>query len=814
MKHTPNGSLSRLTSALLLILAALLTSGYAASSTLAGWSEAGMAEADGGDVSVYSLRPPYSTIHAQFISGGKLVTSSNGLTVTYEAVADATGSINTTSQGKGNIYQYAPALFGTPLAPDQGLAGFAMPGPTNRPQTMAFDPEWNRFSATGIPLTPYDDQGRKNYYPMMRLTARDSAGNVLAKTDITLPVTDEMDCRSCHASGSQTAARPFEGWAWDCSPDRDYKLNILRYHDGVRAGTSVYTNALTQAGYNPAGLYATVTQDAKPVLCARCHASNALPGSGEPGMRPLTQLIHTKHAYVSDPELGLALATMNTSTACLSCHAGSETQYLRGVHHHTVNSDGSLALQCQNCHGTISDVGVAGRKGWLDEPACQSCHTGTATSNSGQLRYTNILASVGTVRQPADPTFAAQTNTPAAGLSLYRFSTGHGGLQCAACHGAAHAELPSSQANDNVQSQQLESHIGSLLECGACHPTVPSTINGGPHGMHPVGQTWIRGHRQEGQSRTQCQVCHGADYRGTALSRMQSDQTFSGGEDGGGTQHFWRGFQIGCYNCHNGPNGEGEGSRANIAAVASNKSATTTTAQPVTMALQASDSDGDTLTYRIVSTPAHGTASLSGNAATYFPAAGFVGNDSFTYSAWDGFTDSNLGSVEVTVNPGDCVLTATGTAPTAVLPKMSAPFRGSASLTGCAPTGLVYDWDFGDGSPHAADASTCHTYADAGDYTWKLTVTASGLSQIVNGLVSVSPTLGPPLPLSITVSDFMILLSWPLDRVPVSLETSPDPSQPYSWQPVPDPPVVGTTNVSLQVYILPGPQLFRLRRVP
>jgi PKD repeat protein len=374
--------------------------------------------------------------------------------------------------------------------------------------------------------------------------------------------------------------------------------------------------------------------------------------------------------------------------------------------------------------------------------------------------------------------------------------------------------LSSAQANDNVQSQQLQGHVGSLVECLACHPTVPSTVNGGPHLMHPVGQTWISGHRREGRGSAQCQACHNSDYRGTVLGLMQSDQNFSGGGDGGGIQPFWRGFQIGCYNCHNGPSGGGEGRRANVAAAAVNKSAATIGTYPVTMALQASDTDGDTLTYRIVSQPAHGIASLNGNVATYFPSAGFFGSDVLTYSAWDGFTDSNLGSVALTVNQGDCALTATGTAPTAAFPNASTPFRGVASLAQCASTGFVYDWDFGDGTPHASDANPCHAYTAAGDYHWKLTVTANGLSQTVNGVVTVSPTLGSPLPLSISVADSMILLSWPLDRIPVSLESSQDLGQPYSWQPVPDAPVVGTTNVSLQVYILPGPQLFRLRRVP
>ena len=230
----------------------------AATAALVGWSEVGMHETDGSDVSVYSLMPPYSTIHAQFMMGGSLVTNPAGITVTYEAVADSSGSINSTSQGKGNFYQYAQALYGVALSPDQGLAGFGMPGPSNHPQPMTFDPSQNWFTAQGIPLTPYDDAGHKNYFPLMKLVARDSASNVLASTSIVLPVTDEMDCRSCHASGSSTEARPPEGWVWEVDPVRDYKLNILRSHDDHQLGSTRYAQILSAVGYNAGGLVATV----------------------------------------------------------------------------------------------------------------------------------------------------------------------------------------------------------------------------------------------------------------------------------------------------------------------------------------------------------------------------------------------------------------------------------------------------------------------------------------------------------------------------------------------------------------------------
>ena len=37
-------------------------------------------------------------------------------------------------------------------------------------------------------------------------------------------------------------------------------------------------------------------------------------------------------------------------------------------------ADGSLEMQCQSCHGSMSQVGSTNRVGWFMEPNCQSCH--------------------------------------------------------------------------------------------------------------------------------------------------------------------------------------------------------------------------------------------------------------------------------------------------------------------------------------------------------------------------------------------------------------------------------------------------------
>lgn len=640
---------SRRMGAAALLLAAVLLGWLPAAAqsgpswTLLAWNDLGMHCTDGSDFSVSSVLPPYNNLHAQLINKktGLVEAPPAGVTVTYEAVADADLSINKTSVGKTNFWTYVQALFGVSLPPDTGLAGFKMPGASNQRQAMAFDATHRYYKAEGIPITPYDDGNKKNYYPMMRVSARDQSGNLLASTDVVLPVSDEMDCRTCHASGATAATQPRTGWAWSSDPLKDVKLNVLKRHDDSHLGQSLYAQALSARGFRPTGLYDTVMLDGKPILCDTCHSSNALPGLGYAGVPPLTQAVHGKHARVKDPSTGLSLDASSNRAACYRCHPGSETKCLRGAMGSAVAADGSLSMQCQACHGGMTAMASTSRQGWLDEPACQQCHTGTAVQNSGQIRYTSVFTSTGAPRVAANATFAVNSGT------LYRFSAGHGGLQCEACHGATHAEYPASHRNDNVTAKQVQGHAGTISECTACHASVPQTTNGGPHGMHPVGSWWVGHHGDAAEhGRASCQACHGTDYRGTVLSRALADRTVSTGDYG--TKSFWRGFQISCYACHNGPGSESRS--PNRAPVVSNAKLSSSGGRSAALTLAGTDADRNSLTYRIVSQPEHGTVGLSGNKATYFPEAGFVGTTTFTFAAWDGSVNSNLGTVTVTAS--------------------------------------------------------------------------------------------------------------------------------------------------------------------
>jgi hypothetical protein len=159
--------------------------------------------------------------------------------------------------------------------------------------------------------------------------------------------------------------------------------------------------------------------------------------------------------------------------------------------------------------------------------------------------------------------------------------------------------------------------------------------------MHSLG--WVNGHKNPGKTPANCQACHGTNYRGTVLSRSFKQQTLDG-------QSFWRGRRISCYECHNGSGG---GGNQPAAPTATSRSASTAVNQPVAIALTASTS-----LLRIVSQPTTGMVGLSGTTATYYPASGFVGSETFTFCSDSGFRESALATDTVTVSDtGPCAYT-------------------------------------------------------------------------------------------------------------------------------------------------------------
>ncbi|MFZ4664712.1 MAG: Ig-like domain-containing protein, partial [Caldilineaceae bacterium] len=97
--------------------------------------------------------------------------------------------------------------------------------------------------------------------------------------------------------------------------------------------------------------------------------------------------------------------------------------------------------------------------------------------------------------------------------------------------------------------------------------------------------------------------------------------------------------------------------------VASDGSATVAEDGVITVTLTATDVEGSALTYTLASQPAHGTASVNGNIATYTPTADYNGRDSFTFTASDSSATSTPATVNVTVNAMPDLMVALVTQP-------------------------------------------------------------------------------------------------------------------------------------------------------
>ena len=67
------------------------------------------------------------------------------------------------------------------------------------------------------------------------------------------------------------------------------------------------------------------------------------------------------------------------------------------------------------------------------------------------------------------------------------------------------------------------------------------------------------------------------------------------------------------------------------------------------LVLEATDPDGQTLTYTIISSPAHGALDGTPPNLTYTPVHGYSGADAFTFKASDGQAESNVATVLITV---------------------------------------------------------------------------------------------------------------------------------------------------------------------
>ena len=137
------------------------------------------------------------------------------------------------------------------------------------------------------------------------------------------------------------------------------------------------------------------------------------------------------------------------------------------------------------------------------------------------------------------------------------------------------------------------------------------------------------------------------------------------------------------------------------------------------LTLNATDADGDPLTYTIVSQPLNRTLAGSGPEVTYTPAPGFSGSDSFTFKVNDGVMDSQIATVSLTVNAPPTVTLD----PAGPIGEGAAPITLTAHASDPEGAPVILTWST-DGGTLGPNGDTAAFTADDGPSTAHVTVTA------------------------------------------------------------------------------------------
>ena len=268
----------------------------------------------------------------------------------------------------------------------------------------------NWYEGAGIPFAAYDDFGRENAYPLVRVQARQGSTTV-ATVDTVLPISGEASCMNCHSDpadvqNSRTSQPtdtlknaklpivtsmddPDENMPHDVSVEYAADINLLRLHDLKHGEKYVDTTGKSTpcivSEANPNGnedclINQALVQD-KPAVCQVCHYTPALdlaqvgpmagpPGSDANGRNQLahssnSNVMHSHHGQFTDlfPTMPAPIQLPDGSitnqaarlevleNTCYSCHPGKNVQCLRGA----MFNGGML---CNDCHGDMKQVGA------------------------------------------------------------------------------------------------------------------------------------------------------------------------------------------------------------------------------------------------------------------------------------------------------------------------------------------------------------------------------------------------------------------------------------------------------------------------
>ena len=275
------------------------------------------------------------------------------------------------------------------------------------------------FEGAGVPFAAFDDFGRENPYPLVRVQAKNSTGTVLATVDTVLPISGEASCKNCHgapvdvpnalhpgaANGKLITAGlpvadstddPLVGTSVPPSVSVEYStdINVLRLHDVMHGAAYRDTdgNATACSGLSattPNGnancLSNRALDQGKPVVCQVCHYTPALdlaqvgPLGGDAANRDAdangrvqrvqksnSRVLHMAHSKQTALFPAMPTPTADSTATGLPGNQAAREAVLEQTCYqchpgtNTKCMRGAMAnggMVCQDCHGELAQVG-------------------------------------------------------------------------------------------------------------------------------------------------------------------------------------------------------------------------------------------------------------------------------------------------------------------------------------------------------------------------------------------------------------------------------------------------------------------------
>ncbi len=421
-----------------------------------------------------------------------------------------------------------------------------------------------------------------------------------------------MSCEGCHGSALAFLVRDEAWWQWDQydwnSPayDPDYSPTMHRFHgqlqyksdsdhsDIKREASGIYSR-YTGGGLNKQSLFPIFDANGKQLPmeenCLKCHS-----GHREPLYRD-RMFTAGVTCYDCHGDM-LAVGQTNKKPANRVSADGNE--------HRVPWFD---EPDCGSCHTGNGSVGSDKANGYFsagvkarafDDADNSGITRKVDLTNTDAARFavvpvydlgvsdpTKAINISYTGFDPATNKLTSEKRTLKVQAPLYREGKdAHGNVPCAACHGGAHEVWPNRDpnANDNVTALQLQGHTGTILECSVCHDKdsfknetdldggtysgdTTAGILGGPHNTHPINDPYWWNKAGDGTNggwhnnyamkpgkngEDQCAACHGADHKGTRLSKTPVERVFINAKAKGIKRKVVvaAGTPIGCGICH------------------------------------------------------------------------------------------------------------------------------------------------------------------------------------------------------------------------------------------------------------------------